>query len=110
MECVCRCSIIPTQQQLQDIYEENLRQRESSRFFPDSAVRAQFLEDERIALMLQNEEFMSELRRDHEFMSALEMEQVPIKKILAFGQIYFTELLIRKIQTLIYLAILNRVP
>jgi hypothetical protein len=60
---------------LQDIYEENLRQRESSRFSTESAARAQFLEDERIALMLQNEEFMSELRRDHEFMSALEMEQ-----------------------------------
>jgi hypothetical protein len=52
-----------------------LRQRESSRFSTESAARAQFLEDERIALMLQNEEFMSELRRDHEFMSALEMEQ-----------------------------------
>ena len=35
------CSIIPTQQQLQDIYEENLRQRESSRFSSESAARAQ---------------------------------------------------------------------
>lgn len=67
-------SIIPTQQQLQEIYEENLRQRESSRFSSESAARAQFLEDERVALMLQNEEFMSELRRDQEFMCALEME------------------------------------
>ena len=75
-------SIIPTQQQLQDIYEENLRQREASQFFPDSAARAQFLEDERIALMLQNEEFMSELRRDQEFMSALEMEQQVRKSLL----------------------------
>lgn len=57
-------SIIPTQQQLQEIYEENLRQREISKLSSDSAARAQFLEDERVALMLQNEEFMSELRRD----------------------------------------------
>ena len=35
----------------------------------------QYLEDERIALMLQNEEFMAELQKDSEFMSALEMEQ-----------------------------------
>ncbi len=60
-------SIIPTQQQLQEIYEENLRQREISKLSSDSAARAQFLEDERVALMLQNEEFMSELRRDQVF-------------------------------------------
>ena len=35
----------------------------------------QYLEDERIALMLQNEEFMAELQKDSEFMSALEMEE-----------------------------------
>lgn len=34
----------------------------------------QYLEDERVALMLQNEEFMAELRGDDEFMSALERE------------------------------------
>ena len=81
--CSIFSSIIPTQQQLQEIYEENLRQRESAKFTSESSAaestaakaRTQFLEDERIALMLQNEEFMSELRRDHEFMSALEMEQ-----------------------------------
>ena len=76
--CFTCFSIIPTQQQLQEIYEENLRQRESAKFSSESSdakARTQFLEDERIALMLQNEEFMSELRRDHEFMSALEMEQ-----------------------------------
>ena len=39
------------------------------------AFSDQYLEDERIALMLQNEEFMAELQKDSEFMSALEMEQ-----------------------------------
>ena len=73
-------SMIPTQQQLQEIYEENLRMREEAKSaFPQSShallnnkgalesqtaasQRQQFLEDERVALMLQNEEFMAELR------------------------------------------------
>jgi len=62
---------------LHDIYEENLRLREEVGKDPTSSAstRNQYLEDERIALMLQNEEFMAELQRDSEFMSALEMEQ-----------------------------------
>ena len=73
-------SMIPTQQQLQEIYEENLRMREevksSFNHSPQALLankggvesqtaasqRQQFLEDERVALMLQNEEFMAELR------------------------------------------------
>ena len=75
-------SMIPTQQQLQEIYEENLRMREEAKSaFNQSpqallssgassgqesqtlaSQRQQFLEDERVALMLQNEEFMAELR------------------------------------------------
>jgi hypothetical protein len=69
-------NIMPTQQQLHEIYEENLRLREEARGgSTDAASRAQYLEDERVALFLQNEEFMAELRRDTDFMSALEMEQ-----------------------------------
>lgn len=73
-------NILPTQQQLHEIYEENLRLREEVGKNPtgfsasDAAARNQYLEDERIALMLQNEEFMAELRRDTDFMTALEME------------------------------------
>lgn len=75
-------SMVPTQAQLQEIYEENLRQRTREDGAGPSVAGGgggnprdlQFLEDERIALMLQNEEFMAELRRDHEFMSALENE------------------------------------
>ena len=73
-------SMIPTQQQLQEIYEENLRMREEAKssfnHSPQALLatqrgmesqtaasqRQQFLEDERVALMLQNEEFMAELR------------------------------------------------
>ena len=73
-------SMIPTQQQLQEIYEENLRMREevksSFNHSPQALLankggvesqtatsqRQQFLEDERVALFLQNEEFMAELR------------------------------------------------
>jgi len=79
-------SILPTQQQLHEIYEENLRLREEvvktstaggggPASAEAAAARNQYLEDERIALMLQNEEFMAELQKDSEFMSALEMEE-----------------------------------
>ena len=67
--------ILPTQQQLHEIYEENLRLREVAKGQQSSEARNQYLEDERIALMLQNEEFMAELQRDSDFMNALEMEQ-----------------------------------
>ena len=69
-------NMLPTQQQLHEVYEENLRLREGSK---GNSAKNQYLEDERIALMLQNEEFMAELQRDSEFMSALEMEQVNLK-------------------------------
>lgn len=48
--------------------EENERQRSSN---VDDKEIAQYLEDERIAILLQNQEFVSELRRNKEFMSAL---------------------------------------
>lgn len=48
--------------------EENERQRSSN---IDDKEIAQYLEDERIAIMLQNREFVSELKRNKEFMSAL---------------------------------------
>jgi hypothetical protein len=51
------------------------RQREEARSAPDAAAKAQYLEDERLALMMQNEEFMAELRGDREFMTALQQEQ-----------------------------------
>ena len=72
-------SIVPTQQMLQDRYEENLRRREEVRtaFGPAGAEEkdAQFLEDERLALMMQNEEFMAELRGDTDFLYELAREQ-----------------------------------
>lgn len=73
-------TLLPTQQQLHEIYEENLRLRDevggaAAAGGKDEAARNQYLEDERIALMLQNEEFMAELQGDSEFMSSLEMEQ-----------------------------------
>ncbi len=72
-------SYIPTQQMLQEKYEENLRQREEARIRSQGeeascSARQQFLEDERLALMMQNEEFMAELRSDRDFMSALAAE------------------------------------
>ena len=57
--------MVPTQAQLQEIYEANLRQREEGAEGASGLASTrdlQFLEDERIALMLQNEEFMAELR------------------------------------------------
>ena len=38
----------------------------------DSSERLQYLEDERLALMLQNAEFLEELRMDEDFMKMLE--------------------------------------
>lgn len=49
--------------------EENEKQRQNSS--SDNKEIAQYLEDERIAILLQNEEFVTELRRNKEFMSAL---------------------------------------
>lgn len=71
-------SMLPTQQQLYEIYEENLRLREGAE---GNSKNQQYLEDERIALMLQNEEFMAELQRDSEFMSALENESALPKSV-----------------------------
>ncbi|OQR67199.1 CUE domain-containing protein 1-like [Tropilaelaps mercedesae] len=45
---------------------------ESSPGGPADAELAQFLEDERMAILLQNEEFMRELRRNKDFMSSLD--------------------------------------
>ncbi len=68
-------SCLPTQQMLQERYEENLKAREQARTNPDSdSKNAQFLADERLALMMQNEEFMAELRNDRDFLSTLEAE------------------------------------
>ncbi|XP_040573594.2 CUE domain-containing protein 1-like [Lepeophtheirus salmonis] len=71
-----KVSVVPTPQMLQNRYEENLRNRERVRTtgIVNEPSLSQYLEDERVALMLQNEEFMAELRRDHEFISALENE------------------------------------
>lgn len=50
--------------------EENERRRRMSKDQVNLEVN-QFLEDERIAILLQNEEFVDELRRDKEFMGSL---------------------------------------
>ncbi|TRY78605.1 hypothetical protein TCAL_06457 [Tigriopus californicus] len=73
-------SLVPTRQMLQDQYEANLKQREAARTGPGSptsqeaSALAQYLKDERLALMMQNEEFMAELRGDNDFMSCLDQE------------------------------------
>ena len=47
-------SFIPTQQMLHDRYEENLKAREQARTNPETVHKdAQYLEDERLALMMQ---------------------------------------------------------
>lgn len=50
--------------------EENEKQRLNSNNSDDKKI-TQYLEDERIAILLQNEEFVTELKRNREFMSAL---------------------------------------
>jgi len=59
-------------QMLKDRYAENQKCSLSIDKTPETT---QFLEDERIALMLQNEEFMAELRGNQEFMSTLNLEE-----------------------------------
>ena len=51
---------------------ENRRQLAALGAEPDPEL-ARYLEDERVALMLQNDEFMDELRRNREFMDALDV-------------------------------------
>ncbi|XP_043218540.1 CUE domain-containing protein 1-like isoform X3 [Amphibalanus amphitrite] len=58
---------------LQERLAENRRQLAALGSQPDPEL-AQYLEDERVALMLQNDEFMDELRRNREFMDALDVD------------------------------------
>ncbi|KAF0298740.1 CUE domain-containing protein 1 [Amphibalanus amphitrite] len=60
---------------LQERLAENRRQLAALGSQPDPEL-AQYLEDERVALMLQNDEFMDELRRNREFMDALDVESL----------------------------------
>ncbi|RWS30150.1 CUE domain-containing protein 1-like protein [Leptotrombidium deliense] len=66
---------------LQQKMEENERQRQMSQGSIDPEV-AQFLEDERFAILLQNEEFVQELRRNKDFMSTLELDSVTPNRAL----------------------------
>lgn len=50
---------------------ERLRRMSSREGDPEAA---QYLEDERMAILLQNEEFVRELQHDQEFMSTLQMD------------------------------------
>jgi len=54
--------------------KENKRQRQLSRDLDDEEI-SQYLEDERIAILLQNKEFVQELRRNKHFMQTLELDQ-----------------------------------
>lgn len=58
---------------LQQKMEENERNRQITSLNDDPEL-AQFLEDERFAILLQNEEFVRELRLNHDFMSTLESD------------------------------------
>ncbi|KAI1290371.1 CUE domain-containing protein 1 [Halotydeus destructor] len=59
---------------LQQKMEENERRRLSETTNPELN---QYLEDERIAILMQNEEFIQELRHNHEFMSTLDLPGGP---------------------------------
>ena len=50
--------------------EENKRNRQTT----DDPEMAQYLDDERFAILLQNEEFVRELRMNQDFMSTLESD------------------------------------
>ena len=54
--------------------KENKRQRQLFRDF-DNQETAQYLEDERIAILLQNKEFVQELRRNKNFIQTLNLDQ-----------------------------------
>lgn len=55
--------------------QENERlRRMSSKDATVDPDAAQYLEDERIAILLQNEEFVRELQHNQEFMSTLQMD------------------------------------
>ncbi|KAF7491537.1 CUE domain-containing protein 1 [Sarcoptes scabiei] len=58
---------------LQQKMEENQRNRQMTSSSVDPEM-AQYLEDERFAILLQNEEFVRELRMNQEFMSSLATE------------------------------------
>lgn len=60
--------------QLQDKLVQN--ERERSTIGDGDSKKAQFLADERLALMLQNEEFLSILRDDDDFMKTLQRDRM----------------------------------
>jgi hypothetical protein len=57
---------------------ENERRRRQASVDLDPEL-AQYLEDERLALILQNSEFLQELRDDETFMRTLERGELPIE-------------------------------
>lgn len=65
--------------------EENERNRQITSLNVDPEL-AQFLEDERFAILLQNEEFVRELRLNHDFMSTLESDNQLTLGYVSIGQ------------------------
>ncbi|XP_050409953.2 CUE domain-containing protein 1 [Patella vulgata] len=60
---------------LQEKMKENERRRRMTCHVPDPEL-AQYLADERLALMIQNSEFLQELRNNEDFMNTLESDRL----------------------------------
>ena len=61
--------------------EENQRNRQITSLNDDPEL-AQFLEDERFAILMQNEEFVRELQLNHDFMTSLDSDITGLTIIL----------------------------
>ena len=80
---------------LQRRLAENDLERSCAR---DSSERLQYLEDERLALMLQNAEFLEELRMDEDFMKMLERGKYTTQNLLGITilELYFSAWVLQK--------------
>ena len=91
MQVQCLCTLFLLQIITQDISTDFIqrRMRENERRRRQASVDldpelSQYLEDERLALILQNSEFLQELRDDETFMKTLERG----KKILCHSRVF----------------------
>ena len=72
---------------LQEKMKENERRRKRTSIGMDPEL-TQYLEDERLAIMLQNSEFLQELRGNEDFMQTLERGKYTVKKVIFLGLIW----------------------
>ena len=71
--------------------KENERRRKRTSIGMDPEL-TQYLEDERLAIMLQNSEFLQELRGNEDFMQTLERGKYTVKTYFSWPNLGYNEI------------------